>query len=244
MRPHIAYLKTDSLPWEEILNTGAQRKLLSVDPETGSETAFVRLPPDWHGPAGAHYHSGFEEALLLSGDCDLNGNDLLVAGSYLYRPGGIVHGWVDHSPSGADIIIKMGRATDLISVGEPEYPYEYDYQDQRVPDGRPHIVHLRTADQPWEPWEGDGPGARKKVLSRDQDTGAETLLLQVDANFTGQLDLAADTTWEWVVLKGSMSLADGSTFGPIDYSHRLAGRHETVITSAPSDCTVLLWREA
>ncbi len=244
MRPQIPYLAADALPWEEILNTGAQRKLLSVDPETGSETAFVRLPPDWRGPAGAHYHSGFEEALILSGDCDLNGNDLLVAGSYLYRPGGIVHGWVDHSPSGADIIIKMGRATDLVSVGEPEYPHEYDYEGKRVPDGRPHIVHLRTADQPFEPWNGGHPGAQQKLLSRDRETGAATLLLNLDAGFSGQLELAAHTTWEWVVLAGSVSLADGSTFGPIDYSHRRAGSHETVITGSPDGCRLLLWRES
>ncbi len=243
MRPHIPCLQSDSLPWEEILNTGAQRKLLSVDPETTSETTFVRLPPDWRGPAGAHYHSDFEEALILSGDCDLNGNDLLVAGSYLYRPGGIVHGWVDHSPSGADIIIKMGTATDLISVGEREHDHEYDYPGKRVPDGRPHIVHLRTANQTWVAWEGAPAGVTKKVLSRDADTGAQTLLMHLEAGFAGELILAADSTWEWVVIDGGLSLADGSRFGPIDYSHRPAGTHESVVSTAPDGCTALMWRE-
>ena len=87
MRPHMSHVDGNALPWVEILNTGAKRKQLSVDPDTGSDTSFVRIPRGWRGPAGAHYHTGFEEAMILTGDVDLNGNDLLVNGSYLYRPG-------------------------------------------------------------------------------------------------------------------------------------------------------------
>ncbi len=243
MRAHIPYLDSESLEWEEVLNTGAYRKVLSVDPVTTSETTFLRVSPGWHGPAGAHYHSGFEEALILSGDVDLNGNDLLVADSYLYRPGGIVHGWVDASPSGSDIIIKMGSATDLVSVGEREHDHEYDYKDKRVDDGRPHIVHLRTREQPWKPWPGGPAGAHKKSLSLDAKTGAETLLLKLDEGFAGELSLAKDRTWEFVVVEGRMTLADGTTFNMIDYSHRPAGSGETVIAESPGGCTLMVWDE-
>lgn len=243
MRAHIPYLDSESLQWEEVLNTGAYRKVLGVDPDTGSETTFMRLKPGWHGPAGAHYHSGYEEALVLSGDVDLNGNDLLVDWSYLYRPGGIVHGWVDASPSGSDIVIKMGTATDLVSVGEREHDYEYDYKDKRVDDGRPHIVHLRTQEQSWEPWPGGPAGAHKRSMSLDVKTGAETSLLKLDQGFQGELTLAPDRTWEWVVVEGGMTLADGTQFGMIDYSHRPAGSGETVIAEAPSGCTLMVWDE-
>lgn len=243
MRPLIAYLDGDALAWEEILNTGAQRKILSRDPETGSDTAFVRLPPDWHGPTGAHYHSDYEEALVLSGDVDLNGNDLLVGGSYLYRPGGIVHGWVDHSPSGSEIIIKMGTYTDLIAVGEREHDYEYDYEPARVPDGRPHIVHLRTEEEKWTPWENAPAGVSKKLLSRDQETGAETLMMRLDKGFSGEVSLASDKTWEWVVVEGGFTLTDGASFGNIGYSHRPKGSGETVISGAPEGCTLFMWRD-
>ena len=241
MRPSIPHLSSEDLGWEEILNTGAQRKQFSVDPATGSDTSFVRLPPGWKGPAGAHYHSSFEEALVLSGDVDLNGNDLLVSGSYLYRPGGIVHGWVDHSPSGSDIIIKMGTDTDLISVGEPEHPYEYDYQEKRVPDGRPHIIHLKTAEHPWQ--KGGMDGVQRKTLSRDEDTGAETSLIRFEPGFKEGMELAIDQTWEWVVIDGAMTLADGTLFVRLDYSHRPAGGGETIIQSAPQGCTLLVWND-
>ncbi len=243
MRPYIPHLDANALAWEEILDTGAKRKVLGRDLETGSDTSFVRIPPGWKGPAGAHYHSSFEEALVLSGDVDLNGNDLLVGGSYLYRPGGIVHGWVDHSSGGSDIIIKMGTDTDLISVGPPEHDHEYDYPSARVPDGRPHIVHLRTGERPWEPRKGAPDGVHEKILSRDRDTGAETLMMHLDEGFEGDLSLPSDATWEWVVVEGGMSLADGKTFARIGYSHRPAGRGETVIAAAPDGCTLLMWRE-
>lgn len=243
MRPHIPHLDADALAWEEILDTGATRKVLGRDPETGSDTSFVRLPPGWQGPTGAHYHSSFEEALVLCGDVDLNGNDLLVGGSYLYRPGGIVHGWVDRSSGGSEIIIKMGAETDLIAVGAPEHDHEYEYPPARAADGRPHIVHLRTGEKPWEPWTGGTHGVHGKVLSRDRDSGAETLMMRIDEGFDGGVPLSADETWEWVVVEGGLSLADGATFGRIGYSHRPAGHGETVIAAAPLGCTLLMWRE-
>jgi quercetin dioxygenase-like cupin family protein len=241
MRPHVSHVDGHALAWQEILNTGVHRKQLSVDPDTGSDTSFVRVPADWHGPAGAHYHTGFEEALILSGDVDLNGNDLLVEGSYLYRPGGIVHGWVDHSPSGSDIIIKMGAATDLISVGEPVHDYEYDYPDARVADGRPHIIHLKTGSESWQHWEGAAEGIEKKSLSLDETNGAETMLARMPQGFSGSFMLAPDITWEWVVLDGGMSLADGTAFDQMGYSHRPAGSEETVIAQSESGCTLMMW---
>jgi len=244
MRPHIPHLDVAALPWEEILDSKAMRKVLSRDPATGSDTSYVKLPPNWQGPAGAHYHSDFEEALMLAGDVDLNGNDVLVAGSYLYRPGGIVHGWVDHSTSGAEIIIKMGTATDLISVGKPQHPYEYDHPSARKADGRPHIVHLKTAEAPWQPWPAAPGAARFKSLSRDTRTGAETMLIELVQGFAGAIKFAAEHTWEWVVTAGGMSLADGTAFNRFGYSHRSAGASaDTVIAAAALGCTLLAWRD-
>lgn len=243
MRPHIPHLDAANLAWEEILDSKAMRKVLSCDPVTGSDTSYVKLPPDWRGPAGAHYHTDFEEALVLAGDVDLNGDEILVAGSYLYRPGGIVHGWVDHSPTGAEIIIKMGTATDLISVGAPLHRHEYDYPGARRPDGRPHITHLKTADVPWQPWPTAPGTVRFKSLSRDAKTGAETMLVELVQGFSGTLKLAADTTWEWVVTIGSLSLADGTTFRKFGYSHRPAGADGgAVIAAAPLGCTLMMWK--
>jgi len=239
----MSHVDGNALPWVEILNTGAKRKQLSVDPDTGSDTSFVRIPRGWRGPAGAHYHTGFEEAMILTGDVDLNGNDLLVNGSYLYRPGGIVHGWVDHSPSGSDIIIKMGRAVDLISVGEPEHAHEYDYPGARVEDGRPHIIHLKTKEHTWQLWPGGPGGVEKKSLSRDESNGAETLLARVASGFSAEFNLDTNLTWEWVVLEGGLNLSDGTVFSHLGYSHRPAGSEETRIVSSTDGCLMLMWSD-
>ncbi len=241
MRPTIHHLDTAALPWEEILDTKAMRKVLSLDPVTGSDTSYVRLPPVWQGPAGAHYHTDFEEALVLSGDVDLNGDgDVLVAGSYLYRPGGIVHGRIDRSTGGADIIIKMGTATDLISVGQPLHRHEYDQPGRRKQDGRPHVVHLKADTQPWEAWNG----AHRRVLSRNVETGAETMRIRLDPGASRTLTLLANETWEWVVIAGSFKLADGPDFARLGYSFRPKGAcADAVIEAAATGCDLLAWRE-
>lgn len=242
MRPTIQHLDADQKPWEEILDSKAMRKVLSCDPATGGDTSFVRLPAGWQGRAGAHYHSDFEEALVLSGDVDLNGEgDVLGAGSYLYRPGGIVHGRVDRSTGGADIIIKMGAATDLISVGQPLHRHEYDHPTARKRDGRPHIVHFKTEAEPWRPWNG----AQRKILSRNSESGAETLLIQIGEKLDAPIKLGGDAGWEWVVLAGEFRLADGSAFGPFSYSYRPKGAcGDSVISGVgPQGCTVMAWRE-
>jgi len=237
MRPHIHHLDAEMLPWEELLDSKLMRKVFSVDPDTGGDTALVRLTPGWQGRAGAHYHSGFEEALILAGDVDLNGHDSLLRGSYLYRPGGVVHGFVDRSNGGADIIIKMGAATDLNSVGNPASHEEYDHPSARVADGRPHIVNLLTETQPWTQWDG----IERKILSRDAITGAETALFRVPAGFSGRQTLSAARTWEWVVLDGCITLAGGTRFSRFGYSHRPGGAGDTMIAESPQGCTMMVW---
>lgn len=237
MRPFIPHLDPETLPWEELLGSKLMRKVFSTDPDTGGDTALVRLTPGWQGRAGAHYHSGFEEALILAGDVDLNGRDSLLAGSYLYRPGGIVHGFVDRSNGGADIIIKMGAATDLNSVASPGQDVEYDHPSARVADGRPHIVNLRTDAQPWT----SENGIARKVLSRDTLTGAETALVRLPAGFSGPQSFSRSRGWEWVIIDGGMTLADGTRFRRFGYSHRPAGTSDTVIAAAPQGCTMMVW---
>tara|TARA_B100001094_G_scaffold324342_1_gene376783 strand:+ start:293 stop:1033 length:741 start_codon:yes stop_codon:yes gene_type:complete len=241
MRPLIKHISASRLVWEEILSTGAMRKVYSIDPDTGSDTSFVKLPAGWQGPAGAHYHSDYEEALVLDGDVDLNGDDLLVSGSYLYRPGGIVHGWVDKSTGGSEIIIKMGMETDLVSVGRPLFSEEYDYPGKRVVDGRPHISHLKTLELTWSSYSNIFNNIGKKVLSTNSDNGSQTYLIKIPVGFVGDFRLDSNHTHEWIVLEGSMVLADGSVFELMDYSHRPKQTVVTNIVTSLAGAKVLIW---
>ena len=243
MRKSITHLNSKNLEWEEILNTGAHRKVFNTDITTGSDTSLVRLPPGWKGPAGAHYHSDYEEALVLSGDVDLNGNDLLVAGSYLYRPGGIVHGFVDNSPSGSDIIIKMGASTDLISIKNPLHTYEYPDPKALVSDGRNHILHLRTDNEKWIPLSADEVCLSYKTLSHDKITGAETLLMLVPDHYSGATMFSDQFNWEMVVLEGDMEISDNETFSQYSYTYRPSGSGPFRIEKSENGAKLLAWRD-
>lgn len=243
MRSYVSHLDSNTIEWEEILKTGAFRKIFNTDPESGSDTSLVRLPPGWQGPAGAHYHSDFEEALVLSGDVDLNGDDSLVSGSYLYRPGGIVHGFVDRSVNGSNIIIKMGASTDLVSIKDPLHEHEYAHPDAVLEDGRDHIVHLRTESQEWFPWsEGDG-NVSYKQLSYDKQTGAQTLLLSLTKDYSGSLSFSDDHSWEWVVLSGDFILNDGVRFEEFCYSFRPRGCGNFSIEGSNTGSKMILWKD-
>ena len=243
MRKSIKHLDSEAIEWEEILNTGAMRKVFNTNDINGSDTSLVKLPPGWKGPAGAHYHSDYEEALVLTGDVDLNGNDLLVAGSYLYRPGGIVHGFVDNSPSGSDIIIKMGTSTDLISVNKPLHSYEYPEPKALVPDGREHILHLRTNEEKWIPLSNDEICMSYKVLSHDKDNGAQTLLMSVPQNYSGATMFKDNFNWEIVVIDGDIEIGDTGVFKKYSYTFRPSGSGSFRIDSSINGATLMAWRD-
>ena len=81
------------------------------------------------------------------------------------------------------------------------------------------------------------------MLSKNRDTGAETMLVRFAKHFSGHHVLSKLRTWEWIVLDGGMTLADGAKFWRFNYSHRPKGSGETVIAAAPNGCTLMLWME-
>ena len=119
MRPFVNSLDPETLPWQPIFKTGVNRRVYNTDPQDKSFTSVIQVPKGWVGPSGAHYHSSFEEGYILEGSLTLDGSDYLKPGSYLYRPGMIVHGWTELSEESALIIVKRGGVSDIISVGSP-----------------------------------------------------------------------------------------------------------------------------
>ncbi|MBM3515120.1 MAG: DUF4437 domain-containing protein [Alphaproteobacteria bacterium] len=237
MRPHVQHLDSEKLPWVPIFKTGATRRTLNTDPGDTSFTSIVSIPQGWRGPSGAHYHSSFEEAYVVTGSLTLDGIDYLRAGSYLYRPGFIIHGWDERSDEGSLIVIKRGGVSDIISVGPRTQDQEYVFKP--VVDGRPHIVHLKTADGPWQMRDG----VEIKVLSRDDKTGAETILARWPAAWRGSFGARPSHDLECVVVAGGFHLADGTRFKCWDYFYRPMASTDPPITESPEGCTAILWTE-
>jgi len=243
MRPHISFIDPTDQEWVQILGKGVERKFLGVDPDTGSDTCFVRIPPGWAGDAGAHIHTFYEEAYIISGDINLNGHEDLVEGSYLYRPGGIVHGWVEKSREGATVIIKMGGPTDIISVPGPDHEDEYDLPEVRHHDGRPHIIHLRTKDMGWTWHEKAAARFGTKILSEDSDNKNRTFLLNLPAGFKGRFKGDDDRNLECAVVHGALNLEDGTEIKVGSYFHHHPHQKAPPIASSVRGCTALMWSE-
>jgi hypothetical protein len=239
MRPEIACLDTRVMAWTSLGTNGIRRKLLSVDTRTGEETAYVEIPKGWRGVGNGHHHSVYEEALIISGDVSLNGVDSLVAGSYLYRPGGIVHGSDEQSRDGCLCLIRMGGKTDLNYIDGPKRPDEFVLDP--VEDGRPHIVHLVTERMPWT-WHGTG-AARwgRKVLSEDVITGARSEILSFPRRWTGAATLPLGRDAELFVVHGTACLADGTQLNAGCYTSAPASRTTPVSIAVAEAALVAVW---
>lgn len=86
--------------------------------------------------------------------------------------------------------------------------------------GRPHIEFIHSADVAPEPLAG-GPfdGLAARVLSRDDETGAYTALVDVPRGWSGDIaDAVEGRALELLALRGSFQLA-GAAFAPGTYAY-------------------------
>ena len=239
MRPYVKCLDPETIPWEPIFKTGVNRRFYNTDPEDKSFTSIGLVPKEWVGPSGAHYHTSFEEGFIVEGSLTLDGTDYLKPGSYLYRPGKIVHGWTELSEESALIVIKRGGKADIVPVGPALHSHEYVYEE--VHDGRPHILHLKTGEMEWTA-KGEGAASHAvKVLSTDEDNGDSTYLLSLPAGWQGELQSADGRGLECVVIDGAVELDDGTSLGRMYYLFRPPGDRREPIVSSKDGCTALIW---
>jgi len=239
MRSYVHSLGVESLPWMPIFNTGVKRRVYNTDPKDQSFTSIILVPKGWVGPSGAHYHTSFEEGYILEGSLTLDGNDYLVPGSYLYRPGMIVHGWTELSEESSLIIVKRGGISDIISVGLPLYDYEYPFKE--VHDGRPHIVHLKTSDMTWKSYDHGVRKYYKKTLSINEDNGDSTYLLSLPSGWNGKINSSNKRDLECIIIDGNLELDDGTTMNRLDYLYRPPKEVKAPIVLSQHSCTLLAW---
>lgn len=109
---------------------------------------------------------------------------------------------------------------------------------------RPRIEFVQSQALPWEdaPAARVRPGTSARVLSRDPETGACSLMLRYPPGWTGAAgqNLACDE--EVLVLDGALDLGAGA-LGPMSYAHLPAG-HVRGAMAAPEGASVIAFYSA
>lgn len=242
MRAQVGPLDIETLPWEPLGDHGLRRRVLSEDPDTGAVTEYVHIPATWKGGGVAHYHSCYEEAYIIEGDVTLNGRDYLVGGSYLYRPGNIVHGHNEGAKQGCMCVIRMGAKMDFNLVHEPTSEDEYPLEEITDPKG--HVLHLQSNDMDWTEQGDEGNRYRFKLLSFDPGTRSYCALMKLDKGWSGRLSTGSEFGREWLMLSGAWTREDGATFGSGTYYYAPPGTEHAAVTGSEEGCVVLTWMHA
>jgi Domain of unknown function (DUF4437) len=116
-----------------------------------------------------------------------------------------------------------------------------------VPDAMVHADHV--AFRPWDeqrtmPFVANGANDSRawvKLLSRDAETGAETLIYKLDQGWSASS--IENTVYENLLVLDGVLEADGSTLGKYDYCYRPEG-HRTDDVSTPTGVTVISYAGA
>jgi len=82
---------------------GFARRVLWQDPDTGADTRLLTVPGGFEGK-GPNWHPVHEEIFCLKGDIGPDDTRLMTPGTYLHNPAFGVHGYHEHSNSGATIL--------------------------------------------------------------------------------------------------------------------------------------------
>lgn len=222
MRHHIEHLSSGALPWRT-LAPGVFCKMLNHNPESGDRTALFRFDPDQGAavPGACHYHSVYEELLILDGAMTFDHQTWLTAHGYVFHPAFAVHGFDSAVPVPTTF---LGRS-----------PADLDFN---FPDARdacePFMVEGATASRPvtylnppdetsWTGLPGpDGaPMGRRLVLSEDRETGERSSLIRFHPGARlPALPEGHAKCHEGFVLQGRIRADDGTEWTGGDYWHR------------------------
>jgi hypothetical protein len=169
MRPHIEFIHTEHAPLQPwpVGTSGAGARTLSRDPETDAATLLVSLPVGWEASAGRF--TADVECYILQGRLTI-GEYRLSRHTYCFFPAGVALGrWQALSPV---TLIWFTYGAVALEAGLEDAP---GAQRRRL------IMALDSSALPWSNpiTPGFPPGAMRKQLRVDPDTGAGTWLLGV-----------------------------------------------------------------
>jgi hypothetical protein len=107
--------------------------------------------------------------------------------------------------------------------------------------GRPHVEFVHAADVPLERIES-GPlaGAGRRLLSRDEETGASTSLVALPAGWRGELD--PERPVELFLLRGELGLG-ARALGPAFYAYVPSGAADAALAASEETLALLMVEE-
>lgn len=110
---------------------------------------------------------------------------------------------------------------------------------------RPRIEFLQSQHLPWDaaPVAAIRPGAAARVLSRDADTGACSLVVRYPAGWSQPAGQALAVDEEFLILDGALEEAGGDRHGPFGFAHLPAG-HVRGALSAPRGAVAVVFFSA
>jgi hypothetical protein len=225
LRKMTAEFRDNLGPSEKLEQTYAKRrqKTLFIDPETTRRADLVEAESGFEDLTAA-YHDSVEECLLLAGHCFLIGEGDMYPSYYFWRPPGWVH--ATRTGEGYRAIIAFegyspGDGSGLVSRrirSEREAGTNALYGNTESAVGpRGWVRHLDTELLPWQRGpafarrEGrlDGFGLERaefKVLSKNAETGAQSLLVRLAPGYREIGPTMHLATEFFFVLRGTVAI--------------------------------------
>lgn len=205
-RPHIEFIQSsevESHVWQiSGIAAKAQARTLSRDPGNGAATELVNFPAGWSAPTG--YFSTDIEVFVLDGHLQI-GSYRLKQHSYAYIPAGVCSGpW------------EAQKVTNALWM--PSASPQFIAASEHAPGNRleRYIPSIDSSALPWAGTITPGfpPGAMRKTLRTDPDTGASTWLLGVLPQWRDyRAEIHPVIEEAYVVLGGLTSLCGTMTQG-------------------------------
>ena len=200
-----------------------ETKTFHHDPATG-ERGFLARAPSGHAISHRYHHSA-EESLVLGGALDLRSDGVFTRGCYFWRPPGWVHAsnrtdyWEAITFSvGRDAREGSGAHSDVLCSPDEEGSNPLHEERELAVGPRGWVRHLDTTLMPWQ---GGAQFSRSeasmmamrldlvavKVLSRNVDTGACTVLFRIGRGGVLAADQPLSHDLKLFVLEGDLSVS-------------------------------------
>lgn len=225
MRHHLEHVSSDSMNWEK-LAPGVYQKMLNLNEATRERTALFRFVPDEgaKAPNSSHYHSFYEELLVLDGRMTFDGELWLGERSYVYHPPFLVHGFNSDVPTTTTF---LGRSPGDLDFNHPESDSETrPYYIQGDAPNRGFAYRTAEAEDSWSPLldERGNEIGRQRILSEDTATGEGSSLLRLHEGATIPARPNGEATIdEGFIVEGTVIAETGMTWSIGDYWHRVPG---------------------
>ncbi|MDX2143661.1 MAG: hypothetical protein SFV19_09925 [Rhodospirillaceae bacterium] len=240
MRPHIAFLDSNTIDWKE-LAPGIFSRPLSRDPDTGARTALQRVVPTTPGykdQPTAHFHGTTEELLVVKGMMAFDSRTWLHGAAYCFHPAHYVHGFKSRVAEETWFVSRVGRDLDFTYVTEPKDDFPYFVGE--TPPRRDLTLIPAPFGMRWTALKDDAGKVIGKylVLSRDPVSGEGAIHVRLFPGCSVRLGAFGDNPpndlkayAEVFILEGQLTTESGLVFAPGCYCHLQPGAKRPVFTA-------------